>query len=90
MTEEARVEAAQAGAFALGHRLIVVAVPGGGDATHKALAGMASRELRTARFLAYGDSPAAAADNGLSVLTGIVERGDAWPRAPKAAAATFR
>jgi hypothetical protein len=86
MTDEARVQAAQSSAFALGHRLLIVAVPDSGGATHKAVAGMASRELRTARFLAYGDSPAEAAENGLRALAGIVEDGDAWPRAQQATA----
>ena len=86
MTEEGRVQAAQSSAFALGHRLLVVPLAIPGDMTHKAVAGMASRELRTARFLAYGESPAAAAENGLRVLAGIVEDGDAWPRAREATA----
>lgn len=79
-TDDARREESQAGALELGHRLLIVPVEHVADATHKAFAGRATQEVLTGRFLAYGTSSAAAAENGLRVLKGIVERGEPWPR----------
>lgn len=78
--DDSRRRDAQAGAFEIGHRLLVVPVANAGEATHKAFVGRATHEVLTGRFLAYGSSSASAAENGLHVLRGIVERDDPWPR----------
>lgn len=78
LTEDERVARAQADALELGRRLRVEPVPE--TNTYLAYAGRANEERTTGRFLAYGDTAAAAAENGLEMLREIVQRDAPWPR----------
>lgn len=77
-TDDERVAQAQAGALELGRRLRIEAVPD----TNRffAYAGRATEERSTGRFLAYGETPGAAAEKGLEVLREIVQSDAPWPR----------
>jgi hypothetical protein len=77
-TDDERVERAQTHALELGRRLRVEPDPDTGN--FLAYAGRANEERATGRFLAYGESRGAAAENGLAVLRDIIERDVPWPR----------
>lgn len=74
------VRAARQEAVELGYMLIVDEALNVGTLTHMAFAGPhVIGQPSPARFLIYSTSAAGAAEAGLEVLRGIVERGDPWP-----------
>lgn len=78
VSDDERVAQAQASALELGRRLRIEPVPD--TDRFFAYAGRATEERSTGRFLAYGDTPGAAAEKGLDVLRGIVQSDMPWPR----------
>jgi hypothetical protein len=75
-----RIKVARAEAVALGYMLIVDEAPNVEPLTHMAFAGPhVIGQAANARFLTYSTSAADAAEAGLEVLRGIVERGEPWP-----------
>jgi hypothetical protein len=75
-----RIRVARAEAAALGYMLIVEDALNIEPLTHMALAGpRIEGQVANARFLTYSTSAADAAEAGVDVLRGIVERGDPWP-----------
>jgi len=76
-----RIQAARAEAFELGYRLFVdEAINMPAPITHMAFAAPAIQQTSMARFLTYGSSVLEAAEAGLEVLRGIVERDEPWPK----------
>ncbi len=75
-----RIRAARQEAVELGYMLIVDEALNVEPLTHMAFAGPRTvGQATTARFLTYSTSAAEAAEAGVEILRGIVERGDPWP-----------
>jgi hypothetical protein len=76
-----RIRAAEAEAHDAGFRLYVDEAPNLlGEVTHMAMAASHNDgHLTLIRFLTYSTSAADAAEGGLDVLLGVLERGDPWP-----------
>jgi hypothetical protein len=76
-----RINVARAEARNLGYLLMIEEALNVAPHTHMALAGpyLGDMQVSHGRFLAYGTSAAEAAEAGLDVLDGIVNRGDPWP-----------
>jgi hypothetical protein len=76
-----RIRAAEAEAHHVGFRLYVDEAPNAlGKVTHMAMAAPHDGGRPTLiRFLTYSTSAADAAEGGLDVLRGVLERGDPWP-----------
>jgi hypothetical protein len=82
MDEEVRlrIQAAKAEAWELGYRLLVDEAYNIQPVTHGAFAFPGtSSGTSFGRFLAWGKSPQEAAETGVDVLRGIVERDEPWP-----------
>ncbi len=79
----ARYKAAGAEAHRLGYMLFVDET-GRRHHTHAASAApILQRQASVARHLCNGTSLADAAERGVNILRGIVERDDPWPRPPR-------
>lgn len=76
-----RIRAAEAEAHDVGFRLYVDEAPNLlGEVTHMAMAAPHNDGQPTLiRFLTYSTSAADAAEGGLDVLRGVLERGEPWP-----------
>ena len=75
-----RIQAAQSEARQLGYSLLSEHEVGIGELTHAAIAApYIPGQATTGRFLTYSISAADAAEAGLEVLRGVVERDDPWP-----------
>jgi hypothetical protein len=84
-SEQERLKVARAEAMSLGYMLFVEEAPNLGPTTHVASAvphpGYGPHAAAIGgHFLAYGASLGEAAEGGVDVLRGIVERGEPWPR----------
>jgi hypothetical protein len=78
--ERERIRAARSEAVELGYMLIIDEAPNVEPLTHMAFAGPhIPGQASTAGFLTYSTSAAGAAEAGVEILRGIVERGDPWP-----------
>jgi hypothetical protein len=75
-----RIQVARAEAHTLGYMLLIEEAPNIEPLTHSAVAApRIEGQASMGRFLTYGTSAADAAEAGVDVLRGIVERGDPWP-----------
>lgn len=78
--DEMRVRDARLAAHELGYMLTVHEAQNVEPMTHMAYAGpLPSGDVGMGQFIAYGDSPEAAAEAGLEKLRGIIQRGEPWP-----------
>jgi hypothetical protein len=81
--ERERVLVAQREADALGYRLLIEEALNIEPVTHMSIGyPIVQSQVSMGRWLAYGKSAGEAAQDGVDVLKGIVERGDPWPDEP--------
>jgi hypothetical protein len=79
--DRARIRTAQDEAYELGYRLVIEDAPNLGLLRHMALAySVMGTQPSMGRWLTYAPSAPEAAEAGVEILRGIVERDDPWPR----------